>query len=332
MNRTFRRPRAVFFGTPDFAATSLGSLLHPSSPVDVVGVVTRPDTPVGRRQVMTPPPVKVAAADYGIPVIQPHSLRRPSVLATINEFEAVLGLVVAYGRILPITLVDSFKHGCVNVHGSLLPRWRGAWPIGAAIAAGDRETGVTIMRLDAGMDTGPVLTSVKIALTGAETTASLEPVLATLGGTVLCDTLRKYLNGEITPIAQEDDLATYCRPVTKGDGAIRWEDQAVRIERHVRAMHDWPGAWSFWGDKRLSIRRIEVVNTRDPFAIPGTVEIAADGLVIATGDGAVRCVELVMEGRSPTTGMEFARGYRSIDGATLISEFSRGDRQARTHE
>ena len=316
-----RRPRAVFFGTPFFAEVVLGRLLLSQSPVDVVAVVTQPDRPVGRSQTLTPPPVKVTAVRHGIPVRQPVSLRRPAVLENLRGYGASVGVVVAYGRLLPPELLAIFPRGCVNVHASLLPRWRGAWPIGAAIQAGDAETGVSIMVLDAGMDTGPLLATNATAIGDGETTDALEERLATLGADLLLRTIGSYIDGDSTAVEQDHGRATYCRPVTKADGLIDWSGSAVSIERHVRAMHSWPVAWTRWSGRRLVVRRAHVMTGRVEHvnAAPGQVVGEGPHVYVMTGSGALALDEVQLEGRGVTPIRAFLQGYPSFGGSVLSS-------------
>ena len=311
-----RRPRAVFFGTPEFAVTTLEALLSPASPVDVVLAVTQPDRPVGRSQAMNPTPVKAFAMTRGVPVRQPLALRRPSMVASIASEGASVGIVVAYGRILPADLLDAFPLGCLNVHGSVLPRWRGAWPIGAAIQAGDVQTGVSIMRLDAGMDTGPVLATRVREIGVADTTASLTPKLAADGATLLLEVLPRYLRGDVSPVAQDDSLATWCHLVTKADGAIVWQRPAAQLARHVRAMHDWPGAWTTLAGRRLVVREACEV-PGDAGGVPGFVRVKQGRITVATGDGSLGLVVVQAEGRAAVDASAFARGHRTLDGTIL---------------
>jgi methionyl-tRNA formyltransferase len=310
------RQRAVFFGTPDFAATVLASLLSPDSPVDVVLAVSQPDRPVGRSQAVNPTPVKALATARGVAVRQPVALRRLTTLDAITSLNADVGIVVAYGRILPVELLEAFPRGCLNVHGSVLPRWRGAWPIGAAIQAGDAETGVSIMRLDAGMDTGPVLATRARLLGQSDTTASLSPVLAAEGASLLLEVLPDYLRGELTPVPQDDTQATWCRLVTKADGAINWHRPAVEIDRHVRAMHDWPGAWTTLSGRRLVIREAVVASSASRGA-PGLVSVDDGVVTVAAGDGSLALRVVQAEGRSPVDAAAFARGLRTLNGSVL---------------
>ncbi len=315
------RLRAAFFGTPDFAATVLKALLSDASPVEVVLVVTQPDRPAGRSLALQPPPVKSLASLHHLPVRQPVSVRRPATIEAIAAAGAEVAIVVAYGRILPIALLDAFPHGCLNVHASLLPRWRGAWPIGAAIRAGDAQTGVTIMRLDAGMDTGPILASRAVPLAPDASTEGMTGLMAATGASLLLDVLPGYLQGSVVPVPQPDHGATWCKQVTKADGAIDWTAPAVEVERHVRAMDDWPGAWTLWGGRRLVVRRAEVSGEAstgcEADLSPGTVVVSGKQVTVATGEGRLALQMVQLEGRAMVDATAFARGQRSFAGAIL---------------
>jgi methionyl-tRNA formyltransferase len=314
-----RRPRALYFGTPEFAATILARLLGPDSPVEVVGAVTQPDKPVGRKQVLTPPPVKALALDHGIPVVQPLTLRRPAVVAALQRFRPEIGIVAAYGKILPADVLGLPQLGHLNVHASLLPRWRGAWPIGAAILAGDAETGVTIMQLDEGMDTGPTLAARAEPIRPDDTTATLEQRLAALGADLLAEVLPRYIAGALELQPQDDAAATYCHPVRKADGLIDWTEPAVQIERRVRAMQPWPVAHTSWNGKQLLVlrARVGVADEADTPAAAGTVVPSGKGAAVTTGEGLLVLEEVQLEGRSPTPIRAFVNGYRAFVGSRL---------------
>jgi methionyl-tRNA formyltransferase len=284
--------------------------------VHVVGAVTQPDRPVGRKQVLTPPPVKELAQAHGIPVLQPVALGRPAALAAFQRFKPDVGIVAAYGRILPASVLAVPPLGHLNVHASLLPRWRGAWPIGAAILEGDAETGVAIMKLDEGMDTGPVLSLRSEPIRADDTTESLEKRLATLGAALLVETLPGYLGGAVSPQPQNESAATYCRPVRKADGIIDWTKPAVQIERLVRAMHPWPGAFTTWDGKQLRVARAHVSPSAEAQA-PGTVVAQGKGAAVTTGDGLLVLDEVQIEGKGQMPIKAFLNGYRSFAGSTL---------------
>lgn len=320
------RPRAIFMGTPGFAATILRRLLAPDSPVEVVGVVTQPDRPVGRSQVLVPPPVKALATAHGIPVLQPVTFRRPAAAAALARLQPDIGIVAAYGKILPPAILAIASHGYLNVHASLLPRWRGAWPVGAAILAGDAETGVSIMRLDEGMDTGPVLAIHPEPIFLDDTTASLEARLAMLGANVLVETLPRYIEGLVTPSPQNDHEATYCRPVRKADGLVDWSQPAAAIERQIRAMQPWPVASTTWNSKQLRLLKAHVLEARetlqagaagDAELAPGTVIALGKDAGVTTGEDVLALDQVQLEGKGVTLVRSFINGYRSFVGSQL---------------
>ncbi len=311
-------------GTPEFAATVLRRLLAPDSPVEVVAAVTQPDKPVGRQQRLTPPPVKALALEHDIPVLQPVSLRRPAAVEALRRTQAAIGVVAAYGKLLPLDVLALAPRGFLNVHASILPRWRGAWPVGAAILAGDQETGVSIMLLDEGMDTGPVLAIRREPIRPDDTTASLEARLAARGANLLVETLPVYLAGEITPQPQDDRAATYCHVVRKEAGVLDWSQPAEVLERQVRAMQPWPVASTTWNGKRLNILGAHLLTagaTEGAFgADPGRVvpvEPPGKGAAVITGDGLLALDQVQLEGRGPVAIAAFLNGYRGFVGSKL---------------
>jgi len=311
-------------GTPEFAATVLRRLLLPDSPVEIVAAVSQPDKPVGRQQVLTPPPVKVAAREHEIPVLQPASLRRPRAVQALRKTQPDLGIVAAYGKLLPPEVLAIAPRGFLNVHASVLPRWRGAWPVGAAILAGDDETGVSIMVLDEEMDTCPVLSTRREPIRLEDTTATLEARLAVLGADLLIETLPRYLAGTLPPQPQDDRRATYCHVVRKEGGTIDWSKSAAEIERQVRAMRPWPIASTTWDGKRLNILRVHVAGSQNASAMsqdqsqePGTVVPLGKAAAVITGDGSLALEEVQLEGRGPTPVKAFVNGYRTFIGSRL---------------
>jgi methionyl-tRNA formyltransferase len=320
------RPTAVFMGTPEFAATVLRRLLEPDSPVRVTAAVTQPDKPAGRKQELLPPPVKLLAQQRGIPVLQPPKSRgwRPATLQALRQLGADVGIVAAYGRILPQEVLDIPALGYLNVHASLLPHWRGAWPVGAAILAGNPVTGASIMKLDAGMDTGPVLAKREEPVRPDDTTGSLEPRLAALGADLLVEVLPGYVAGTVPLQAQDDRLATYCHMVRKRDGRLVWSQPAVALERCVRAMQPWPVAFTTWAGKQLRVLKARVVDVAPgqpggpaSDAAPGTVLSLGKGAAVQTGDGLLALEQVQLEGRSVTPIAAFKNGYRDFVGSRL---------------
>jgi methionyl-tRNA formyltransferase len=285
-------------------------------------VVTQPDRPVGRSARPLPPPVKALAQEHGLPVLQPPSLRRPAALAALTRLRPEVGIVAAYGAILRPDVLDLPPQGYLNVHASLLPRWRGAWPVGAAILAGDAETGATIMRLDAGMDTGPILARRPTPIRPQDTTASLQERLATLGAELLVEVLPAYLAGRLVPEPQDDRAATYSQMVRKEDGRLDWSHPAPELERRVRAMQPWPGAWTAWGDKTLRVLAATVLpeppeGAPAAGAEPGRVVRHGGGVAVATGAGWLGLDRLQLEGRGVVTAAAFVNGYRAFPGSVL---------------
>lgn len=246
-------PRILYFGSPEFAAIILERLV--GAEINIVGVVTQPDKPVGRKQVVTPPAVKVVAESHGIDVFQPSTLKNPEAQKRIREFKPDLCVVASYGKILPKAVLEIALYGCINVHGSLLPKYRGATPIPAAILAGEDQTGVTIMMMDEGLDTGAMLSQSSFPIMPDETTGSLTKKMADVGGTLLIETLPAFLNGEIEPEEQDETLVTMTRMMKKSAGKIDWSKTPEEIERHIRAMDPWPGAFTNWNGMRLLIKK-----------------------------------------------------------------------------
>ncbi len=307
--------RLVFMGTPDFAVPTLRALLEAPA-FQVAGVVTQPDRPAGRGQGLRPSPVKLVAQAAGVPVFQPKTLRTPEAFAQLAAWQPDLIVVAAFGQILRQNVLDLPRHGCVNVHASLLPRWRGAAPIQAAIRAGDTETGVTIMRMDAGLDTGPILAQRAIPITPRETGQSLHDRLALLGAELLLETLPAYLAGTLIPRPQPNDesLITYAGQIAKEDGAINWRESAIAIDRLVRAFTPWPGTFTTWNGQLLKIIAGQPVTG---MAEPGVVVPYADTFAIGTGDGLYLPEMVQLAGRKAVKAADFLRGYGNILGARL---------------
>jgi len=307
--------RVVFMGTPDFAVPALQGLLAAPA-YSVVGVVTQPDRPAGRGRELRASPVKRVAQAAGIPVFQPRTLRTPEAFDHLAGWQPDLIVVAAFGQILRQNVLDLPPHGCVNVHASLLPRWRGAAPIQAAIRAGDAETGITIMRMDAGLDTGPILAQRAIPIAPRETGQSLHDRLAALGRELLLETLPAYLAGALSPRPQPDDesLVTYARQITKEDGAINWQESAVAIDRLVRAFTPWPGAFTTWDGQLL---KIIAGRPAGGAGEPGLVRPHADAFAIGTGDGLYIPEIVQLAGKKAVAAADFLRGYGGILGAHL---------------
>jgi methionyl-tRNA formyltransferase len=314
--------RIVFMGTADFGAPCLEALAR-SPEHQLAGVVTQPDRPVGRRQELTPPAIKTAALKFGLPVFQPEKIRQPGVLAQLRELAPELIVVVAYGQILPKDVLEIPKFGCVNVHASLLPRWRGASPIQAALLAGDPRTGVTTMMIEEGLDSGAMLMRVEIAIDPDDNAATLHDKLAALGPQLLLKTIAGLENGTLQPAPQPVEGVTYASKIKKEDGRVDWTQPAQQIHNRLRAFTPWPGLFTFWpadaGPRVLKIWSATVegkVATGKQAA--GTV-LAADknGIVVATGEGSLVVRDLQPEGSRRMNAEEFLRGHRLDVGTNL---------------
>jgi methionyl-tRNA formyltransferase len=297
--------RIVFMGTPDFAVPSLEALLK--SDDEVVGIVTQPDRPKGRGQVLTPSPVKLLARREGIPVLQPTKMKDPEFLSALTAWKPDLIAVAAFGRILPLVILMLPPKGCINVHGSLLPKYRGASPIQWAIINDEQETGITTMLMDEGMDTGAILLQERIPIKSDDTAGSLSPRLAGLGGRLLVETIVKLKAGTLVPRQQDHTQATMAPPLKKEDGVIDWTLPATVIANRIRGLTPWPGAFTFLGTDRWVLCRT-VVMTEATAGIPGQiVTVTKDALHVATGGGVLVITELQpANGRRMTTAQYLA--------------------------
>jgi methionyl-tRNA formyltransferase len=319
--------RIVFFGTPQFAVPTLDRLL--ASGHSVVGVVTQPDRPRGRGQRVTEGPVKTVALAHGVPVTQPDRLKTPEFLDAFAAMSADLGVVAAYGKILPEDVLRIPRLGLINVHASLLPRWRGAAPVERAVMAGDTETGVTIMRVVRQLDAGPTFAMATRAIGLDETAQDVERDLARLGAELLAQVVNRMVQGHLEETPQDDTLATYAPRLTKEEGLLDWKQPAVAIHNRVRGLHPWPHAFSFLGGSRYIILRTSTgegpggSEPRDAMAAPGTVcETSGDRFTVAAGDGMVRILEIQPEGRRPMHAREFLAGHPVRPGARFDSPAS----------
>jgi methionyl-tRNA formyltransferase len=313
--------RMVFLGSPEFALPSLRRLLENDH--DVVAVYTQPDRPTGRGRRLAAPPVKTLALEHGIPVHQPKSISAPGSVEYLRELRPDVGVIAAYGQILRQAVLEVPPLGILNVHASLLPRWRGAAPIPAAILAGDAETGATIMKVVRALDAGPTLAAVRVPIGDDDTTATLTPIVAEAGAELLIDVLPRYARGEIAPLDQVESLTTYAPQLTKDDGRIDWATEtAEHVWRKVRAYNPWPSAWTtLAGDQLRILSCLPLMSP--PAAAPGTVvERRADdgpriGFRVAAIDGAVGVVTVQPAGRPSMPAEAFARGRPGLLGAVL---------------
>ena len=307
--------KIVYMGTPDFAVPPLRALQE--SDHQVLAVVTQPDRPKGRGRKLAPPPVKKTAAAFGIPVIQPETVRSENFHQRMRQLAPDLFVVVAFGQILPPSLLAIPAMGAVNVHASLLPRHRGAAPIQWAIIEGDEETGVTTMMMDKGMDTGDILLMEKTAITADETAAELHDRLSEMGAPLLLATIRRLQSGDLMPTPQDPEKATYAPMLKKTDGEIDWSQPAERIARRIRGMTPWPGAYTFSDGMRLKIFKARVLE-RDISVPPGTIlECMPGELRVATGKSALAISEIQGKSGKRLPIDDFLCGCRLPDGTCL---------------
>ncbi len=300
--------KILFMGTPEFSVQVLEALVEAGH--EIVAVYTQPPRPAGRGKALRLTPVAQRAEAMGLPVFSPLSLRDPEEISKLAQLKADIGVVVAYGLILPQAVLDAPRLGCLNIHASLLPRWRGAAPIQRAIMAGDVETGVCIMQMDAGLDTGPVRSERRIPITAAETASSLHDRLADIGSVAICDVLEDL--DEFPAVAQSETGVTYAEKIDKAEARIDWTQNAVSIDRNIRGLSPFPGAWTELDGQRIKLLLSEVA---DGSGAPGSV--LDDELTVGTGQGAVKILRLQRPGKSAASASELLRGYPIGPGQTF---------------
>jgi methionyl-tRNA formyltransferase len=306
--------RVIFMGTPAIGVPALLALLEAGH--NVIAAVTQPDRPKGRGGKLAAPPVKQAAAERGIPVLQPDKVRGPAFIEAFGALKPDVAVVIAFGQILPQALLDIPKFGCINIHASLLPRYRGAAPINWAIANGDRETGLTTMRMDAGMDTGPTYLTVATPIGTEEDAEDLTRRLSLLAGPLIVETLARVKEG-LNATPQDDARATRAPLLTKEDGRIRWERPAREIVNRVRAFVPWPGSFTTYRGEPWKVVRAKVGEAR-PKDAPGTIlRVDGDSLLVAAGEGSVRVLALQVPGKRPMPVQAFLNGHPVERGVVL---------------
>ncbi|MGQ9584399.1 MAG: methionyl-tRNA formyltransferase [Anaerolineae bacterium] len=309
------RARVVFMGTPEYAVPILLGLLAAHQ---VLAVVTQPDRPAGRGRALKPSPVKEAALAHGLEVLQPTRLRdNPPFLEKVRDLNPDVLVVAAFGMILPSEVLTLPPHGCLNVHASLLPRHRGAAPVPAAILAGDPETGVTIICMDEGVDTGPILSQARCAIAEEDTAGILTGKLAILGRDLLLETLPRWLMGEIVPSPQDGKAATYTGHLEKSIAEIDWTKPAEQLAREVRAYNPWPGSFTFWRGQRLKVLRAQALRSPSAHGVPGQVVINGDDPGVITGCGILILKEVQLAGKQALAAVDFCRGQQGFMGAVL---------------
>ncbi|HEX9920827.1 MAG TPA: methionyl-tRNA formyltransferase [Candidatus Methylomirabilis sp.] len=301
--------KILFMGTPEFALPCLCRLRGEG--FEIVGVITQPDRPSGRGKKMMPPPVKRWAEREGLAVLQPDRLKDPALLSSLRSLNPDLAVVVAYGKILPPELLRLPPLGCINVHASLLPRYRGAAPIQRAIMAAEGLTGITIMQMDEGMDTGPILLQVPHPILPSDSGGTLHDRLALLAAQTLPRALEQLCQGQLRPVAQRDEEATYAPPLKKEESLIHWQWRAQALHHLIRALSPLPGAYTLWKGMRVKILRAGVQGDGGSSSPPGAVlALETDAIRVATGSGSLLLLGLQLEGRRPMEAIEFARGQR----------------------
>jgi len=301
--------RIVFMGSPDFALPSLSALAAARN-YQVVGVVTQPDRASGRGRELKAPPVKTLALELNIPVMQPEKLRAPEAMDQLRAWNPDLIVVAAFGQILKKDVLELPRYGCINVHASLLPRWRGAAPINAAILHGDEATGVTIMQMDVGLDTGPMLACKAIRIKPDDTAGSVIQALSTLGADLLVETLPDYLSGKLTPQPQPAQGDTYAPMLKKEDGLLNFTRPAIELERRVRAMNPWPSAWFEWNGNLLKVLRASTVVSGDKSLVSGSRFTVEGRPAVQSAEGALVLDEVQPSGKKVMLGKSFLAGAR----------------------
>ncbi|KFZ36170.1 methionyl-tRNA formyltransferase [Shewanella mangrovi] len=316
--------KIIFAGTPDFAARHLQALIE--SEHQVVAVYTQPDRPAGRGHKLTPSPVKLLATEHNLPVYQPKSLRDETAQQELANIDADIMVVVAYGLILPQVVLDTPKLGCINVHGSILPKWRGAAPIQRALWAGDTETGVTIMQMNAGLDTGDMLQISTLPIADSDTSATLYNKLAELGPKSLVAALSGLAAGTLTATPQDDSLATYAEKLSKEEARIDWNKSALALSREIRAFNPWPVSYFTLHEQNVKVWQAQPIT--DQISLPAGTIISANkqGLTIATGDGQLVITEMQLPGKKamPVADILNARGDWFAEGTVLVSATAEG--------
>lgn len=326
--------RIVFMGTPDFSVPALKALVEAGH--QVIAVVTQPDKPKGRGKEVQMTPVKIQAMEYGIPVYQPAKVREASFVEVLKGLEADAYVVIAFGQILPKAVLELPKYGCINIHASLLPKYRGAAPIQWCVIDGERETGITTMMMDVGLDTGDMLEKAVIPIEEKETGGSLHDKLSMAGGDLILSTLKKLEEGTLVRTPQTDEGTCYAKMLTKSLGDIDWNQGAVSIERLIRGLNPWPSAYTMWNGKTIKIWAADVIAGREAAdflsesgvpaetgTAPGTV-VCSDkrGLVVSTGGGLLSIRELQMEGKKRMDTPAFLRGYPIPAGDVFVKKES----------
>lgn len=309
--------RIVYMGTPDFAVEPLEAIIKAG--YEVAAVVTQPDKQKGRGKEVKMTPVKECALRHGIPVFQPVKIKEPEAVAELEKYQADLFVVAAFGQLLSEEILNMPEYGCINIHASLLPAYRGAAPIQWAVLNGEKESGVTIMQMDKGLDTGDMLLKRSVELSPKETGDSLHDKLMRLGAELIVEALPKLEKGELVPEKQKDELSSYAKKLTKAMGQIDWSKDAVSLERWIRGLNSWPSAYTFFGGKTLKIWEAQVTEENGAQkAEPGQViSVSREGFTVACGQGELQILSLQLEGKKRVSTREFLLGYQIEPGMIL---------------
>lgn len=307
--------RIIFMGTPDFSVPALKALVEAGH--DVIAVITQPDKPKGRGKEVQMPPVKEQALEYNIPVYQPVKARDPEFVKFLTDLAPEAMVVAAFGQLLPKSILDIPKYGCINIHASLLPKYRGASPIQYAVINGEKESGITTMVMAEALDTGDMLDQAKVTLDPKETGGSLHEKLSQIGGTLIIETLKKLEDKTAVRIPQDESKFTYVGMIKKTMGDIDWSMEAEAIERLIRGLNPWPSAFTGWNGKVIKIWEADVVDKEYPGAWGEVVEVSKDCLVVKTGKGGLSIKELQMQGKKRMDISAFLRGYQIAEGTVF---------------
>ena len=305
--------KIVFAGTPEFAVPTLQGLLD--SEHDVCAVYTQPDRPAGRGRKLTASPIKQLAVTHGIPIYQPENFKDPATISELADLNADLMVVIAYGLILPQAVIDTPRLACINVHGSLLPRWRGAAPIHRALMAGDDKTGITIMKVVKKLDAGDMLLKATCPITNSDTSSSLHDQLAQIGAASLLKVVDQFQAGTVIAEPQDEALVTYAHKVEKHEAVLDWTDSAVQLDRKIRGLNAWPVAQTLYKGQILRVWNCSLTDKTITLA-PGTISCADQALDVATGDGVIRLLEVQLPGGKRIAGKDFLNAY-TADGEKL---------------
>ena len=307
--------RIVFAGTPEFALPTLQALLD--SPYEVCGVYTQPDRPAGRGRKLTPSPVKQLAQAASIPVYQPENFKQADSIAELAQLNADLLVVIAYGLILPQAVIDTPRLGCINVHGSLLPRWRGAAPIQRALMAGDSHTGITIMKVVKKLDAGDMLFKLECPITATDTSSSLHDQLAILGAKGLLQVVEQYAQGQVTAEPQDEALVTYAHKLEKHEAQLDWSDTAINLDRKIRGLNAWPVAQTLFKGEILRVWNSSLTDKVSQLT-PGSIDTSQQALDVVTGKGVIRLLEVQLPGGKRIAGKDFLNAH-AVDAVKLGS-------------